>query len=245
MSVGAARADVVTLEENDINGTPVIDLNSIVNQWGTPSDTTSAFTIGGSGTDGVAGLYIQNNLGFTITSLQVYVYGVYSTTPSSTLKYQCGVNNFFDTCTPNTQQILPDPSTISQNAPIEFDYFGLTTHSGIANGTEFHLLDSVDGTLGSSTKLFYEIEVNGTPATTTATPEPSTMIPMGVGLLAMGLLVASRREPAVAVSLGIDTRWSLANARGYKPPRRDTKRVRIGETFPPVAGSFKSLIDSL
>jgi hypothetical protein len=58
----------------------------------------------------------------------------------------------------------------------------------------------VDGTLGSSTKLFYEIEVNGTPATTTATPEPSTMIPMGVGLLAMGLLVASRRKPAVAVS---------------------------------------------
>lgn len=197
MSVGVARADVVTLEENNGTGTPVIDLSTIVNQWGTPSNTTSAFTIGGTGTDGVHGLYISNDLGFTITSLQVYVYGLYTDTSGTTLKYQCGVNNFFDQCTPNTQQVLPNPSTISQNQPIEFDYFGLTTHSGIGKGTEFHLLDSVDGTLGSNTRLFYEIEVNGTPFT--ATPEPSTMIPMGFGLLAMGLL-AFRRKRAATVS---------------------------------------------
>jgi hypothetical protein len=67
------RADVVTLEENNINGTPVIDLSTIVNQWGTPSDSTSAFTVGGSGTDGVAGLFITNDLGLTITSLQQHL----------------------------------------------------------------------------------------------------------------------------------------------------------------------------
>jgi hypothetical protein len=199
MSVGMIRADVVTLEENDINGTPLIDLSTIVNQWGTPSDSTSAFTLGGSGTDGVAGLFISNDLGLTITSLQVFVYGLYTTTPSSTLKYQCGVNNFFTGCTPNTQQTLPDPSTISQNSPIEFDYSGLDgTHTGISNGTEFHLLDSVDGTLGSGTRLFYEIEVNG--HAPTSTPEPSTVIPAGAAFLAMGLFVAFRRKKTAASS---------------------------------------------
>ncbi|HMD48192.1 MAG TPA: hypothetical protein VKG79_03800 [Bryobacteraceae bacterium] len=199
LSAGMAHADVITLEENDINGTPVIDLSTIVNQWGTPSDSTSAFTIGGSGTDGVAGLYITNDLGFTITSLQVYVYGTYTATPSSTLKYQCGVNNFFNSCTPNTQQTLPDPSTISQSSPIEFDYFCTGTCTGITSGTEFHLLDSVDGTLGSNTRLFYEIEVNGNPST--VTPEPASVAPAGVGLLAMGLFFAFRRAKKTTPSV--------------------------------------------
>jgi len=200
LTVGMASADVVTLEENNISGTPLIDLSTIVNQWGTPSDTTSAFTIGGSGTDGVHGLFISNDLGITITSLQVYVYGLYSDTNNiSTLKYQCGVNNFFTGCTPNTQQTLPDPSTISQNSPIEFDYSGLDgTHTGISNTTEFHLLDSVDGTLGSSTRLFYEIEVNGNPFT--PTPEPASLIPAGAAFLAMGLLVAFRRKKTASLS---------------------------------------------
>ncbi len=202
MSVGMARADVVTLEANNSDGTPVIDLSTIVNQWGTPSDTSSAFTIGGLGTDGVAGLTIENDLGYTITSLQVYVYGVYTSDPggNTTLKYQCGVNGFFETCTPDTQQSLSNPSTILQSAPIEYDYSGTGAggDNGIANDTDFHLLDSVDGTIGTNTRLFYEIEVNGTPYT--ATPEPSTVIPMGVGLLAMGLLVAFRRKSVTTVS---------------------------------------------
>jgi hypothetical protein len=199
MTVTIASADVVTLEENDIDGTPLISLNSIVNQWGTPSDTSSIFTVPGTGTDGVAGLFITNDLGFTITSLQVYVYGTYTTTPSSTLKYQCGVNNFFNTCSPSTQQSLPDPTTISQNSPIEFDYFCTTSCTGITNGTEFHLTDSVDGTLGSATKLFYEIEVNGNPAT--ATPEPATVIPAGAAFMAMGLLALRRRKTSATSSL--------------------------------------------
>jgi MYXO-CTERM domain-containing protein len=199
MTVGMAHADVVTLEENDINGTPVIDLSSIVGQWGTPSDSTSEFTVGGSGTDGVAGLYIVNNLGFTITSLQVFVYGTYSTTADSTLKYQCGVNNFFNACTPSTQQVLPDPSTISQSSPIEFDYFCTGTCTGITEGTEFQLLDSVDGTLGSATRLFYQIDVNGDPPA--AAPEPASVAPAGVGLLAMGLLLAFRRRKTSSLSV--------------------------------------------
>ncbi len=194
--IGMARADVVTLEENNIDGTPVLSLAGIVNEWGTPSDTSSAFVAGGSGTDGVAGLTIENDLGYTITSLQVYVYGYYSSDPTgnSTFKFQCGVNNFFSSCTPNTQQSLANPSTISETSPIEFDYFG---GAGIADGTDFHLIDSVDGTIGTDTRLFYEIEVNGNPATV---PEPATLIPAGLGFLAMGLLVAFRRKKAAAPS---------------------------------------------
>jgi hypothetical protein len=200
MLVGVSRADVVTLELNDSDTTPVIDLSTIVNQWGTPSDSTSAFTIGGSGTDGVAGLTIDNDLGFTITSLQVYVYGLYTTTADSTLKYQCGVNDFFTGCTPDTQQTLPDPSTILQSSPLEFDYSGTGgADAGISNGTKFNVIDSVDGTLGTDTRLFYEIEVNGN-APTTATPEPATVIPAGAAFLAMGLLVAFRRKKTAASS---------------------------------------------
>jgi hypothetical protein len=197
MSATMASADVVTLSENNSDGTPVISLSAILNQWGTPSDTTSAFTIGGAGTDGVAGLTIVNDLSpsTTITSLQVYVYGTYSDTNDSTLKYQCGVNNFFDTCTPqlSSATTLPDPSTILQSSPIEFDYFCTGTCTGITSGTKFHLIDSVDGTLGSGTKLFYEIEINGNPPTT-ATPEPATVIPAGAAFLAMGLLAFRRRK---------------------------------------------------
>ncbi len=197
MAIGAAHADVMTLEENNVSGSPIINLSSFVNQWGTPSDTTSAFQIGGTGTDFVHGLFIMNDLGLTITSLQLYVYGLYSDTHNiSTLKYQCGVNNFFTGCTPNTQQTLPDPSTISQNSPLEFNYSGLDgTHTGIGNGVDFHLLDSIGGTSGTNTRLFYEIEVNGN-LPTSATPEPSTMIPLGAGLFAMGLVVARRRKAA-------------------------------------------------
>jgi hypothetical protein len=73
-----------------------------------------------------------------------------------------------------------------------------TRVTGISNGTEFHLLDSVDGTLGSGTRLFYEIEVNG--QAPTSTPEPSTVIPAGAAFLAMGLFVAFRRKKAAALS---------------------------------------------
>lgn len=199
MAIGAAQADVMTIAENNGSGSPILNLSTIVDQWGTPSDTTSAFQIGGPGTDFLHGLYMVNDLGFTITSLQVYVYGLYSDTAHpSTLKYQCGVNNFFNSCTPNTQQTLPDPSTISQNSPLEFNYSGLdATHSGIANGVNFHLVDTIGGTDGSNTRLFFEIEVNGNPFTpTAATPEPSTVIPLGAGLVAMGLAVSRRRKVA-------------------------------------------------
>jgi len=195
MTVTMASADVVTLDEHSTGDTPVIDLSTILNQWGTPSDTTSAFTIGGLGTDGIAGLDIVNDTGKTITSLQVYAYGFIDTN-SSSFKYDCGVNNFFDGCTPVTQTIIADGTTISQNTPIEWTYSGLVSHSGIGNGVEFKLVDSSDGTLNSDTALFYEIEINGNPATTT--PEPATVIPAGAAFLAMGLLAFRRRKTATS-----------------------------------------------
>ena len=189
MSLGMANADVVTLEEHSTNDTPVIDLSTIINQWGTPSDTTSAFLIGGPGTDGIAGLNILNDLGFTITSLQVFAYGTIVTN-TSTYKYNCGVNNFFDQCTPKSLTSLPSGTAVTANQPLEWDYFGLTTHSGIGNGTEFRLVDSVDDTLGSNTSLLYELTVTGGPTV----PEPSSLIPAGAGLLAVGLFVAWKRK---------------------------------------------------
>ena len=192
LSIGAASADVVTLEEHSTNDTPVIDLSTIINQWGTPSDTTSAFVIGGTGTDGIAGLNILNDLGFTITSLEVYAYGDIVTN-NSTFKYNCGVNNFFDTCSPKSSISLASGTTVPMDQPLEWDYFGLTTHTGIGNGTEFRLVDSVDGTLGSNTTLFYKIGVTGGPAV----PEPSNLFPAAAGLLVIALIVGWKRKPQV------------------------------------------------
>ncbi len=200
MAIGAAHADVMTIADNNGAGSPVLNLSDIVNVWGTPSNTTSAFTAGGAGTDWLHGLFIKNDLGITITSLQVYMYGYYQDAGNvDTLKYNCGVNGFFTTCSPQALQQLPTPSTISQDSPIEFNYFGLdATHTGIGDTVNFHLLDTIHGTAGSPTRLFFEIEVNGNPftPTTSEVPEPSTMIPLGVGLFAMGLLVARRRKAA-------------------------------------------------
>src|ERR1700679_2111402 len=70
-----AQADVVTVDEHSSGDTPVIDLSTILHEWGAPSDTTSAFTIGGTGTDFTDGLNIINDTGMTITSLQLYAYG--------------------------------------------------------------------------------------------------------------------------------------------------------------------------
>ena len=35
--IGAAQADVMTIEQNNVSGSPILNLSTIVNQWGTPS----------------------------------------------------------------------------------------------------------------------------------------------------------------------------------------------------------------
>jgi hypothetical protein len=189
MSAYMAQADVVTVDEHSTGDTPTIDLSTILNEWGTPSDTTSAFTIGGTGTDFIDGLNIINDTGLTITSLQLYAYG---TVGGSSFKYDCGVNNFFTSCSPVGQVDIPANSSVSQGSPAEWDWFG---GSGITDGTEFRLVDTI-GPQSAGTDMFYEIEINGN-APTAPAPEPATVIPMGAGLLAMGLLFARKRKAAI------------------------------------------------
>ena len=195
LSIGVAQADVVTLEEHQSGDEPTFNLSSIINEWGTPADSNGTsdteFIVLGTGTNDLAGLNIINNLGFTITSLQVYAYG---TIEGGSFDYNCGVNNYFTGCTPGSGVNLPSGSVISQNDPVEWDYSGTGGgENGIANGQEFRLTDSVDGLSNTDTALFYEIEIDGTPFTA-ATPEPATVIPVGAGLLAMGPLAARRRK---------------------------------------------------
>lgn len=200
-----AHADVVTLEEHSSGDTPTINLNSILNQWGTPGaasgNSDAAFYTSGPndvGTNDLVGLNIINDTGITITSLQVFAYGAIE---GGSFDYNCGVNNFFNGCTPGNGVTLGSGSTISIDAPVEWNYSGIGgSNTGIANGTEFRLVDSVDGLAGTSAALFYEIEINGNPPTggTSAVPEPATMFPLGAGFVGLGLVVAYRRKKASA-----------------------------------------------
>jgi hypothetical protein len=198
LSGAVAHADVVTLEEHSSGDTPVFELNNILNAWGTPgasngTSDTMFYTSGANdvGTNDLVGLNIVNNTGITITSLQVYVYG---TIEGGTFDYNCGVNNFFTNCTPGTGVTLPSGTVIPIGSPVEWDYTGLGgSNTGIANGTEFRLTDSVDGLSGTSTALFYEIEINGNPSDPPApTPEPATIRFLAGGVILMGL--ALRRK---------------------------------------------------
>jgi hypothetical protein len=203
MSLGMAHADIVTLEEHSSGDDPTINLSTILNQWGTPgdpvtspSDSDSAFFTSGLsdvGTNDLVGLNLINDTGLTITSLQVFAYGQVS---GGSLDYNCGVNNFFTGCTPGSGTTVASGTFISQGSPVEWNYSGTGgSDTGISNGTEFRLVDSVDGLSGTSTALFYEIEINGNPPTNpSAVPEPMTMLPLGAGLLALGLVAGYKRR---------------------------------------------------
>ncbi len=200
MCAAMAHADVVTLEEHSSGDLPTIDLSTILGQWGTPGDSNGTsdgmfYTSGPDdvGTNDLVGLNIINDTGITITSLQVYVYG---SIEGGSFDYNCGVNNFFTGCTPGTGVTLPSGSSISMGSPVEWNYSGIGGgQNGISSGTEFRLVDSVDGLAGTNTALFYAIEINGNPLPDpTATPEPATVFPLGAGLLAVGLLAAYKRK---------------------------------------------------
>jgi hypothetical protein len=208
MSIGIAKADVVTLEEHSSGDDPTINLSTILNQWGTPgdpvtspSDSDGAFYTSGAfdvGTNDLVGLNLINNTGITITSLQVYAYGVIE---GGSFDYNCGVNNFFNGCTPGSGVTLLSGSTISIDSPVEWNYSGTGgSNTGIASGTEFRLTDSVDGLSGTNTALFYEIEINGNPPSgdPPAVPEPASVLIPGAGLMALGLVTAFRRKQPAA-----------------------------------------------
>jgi hypothetical protein len=116
----------------------------------------------------------------------------------STFKYDCGVNNFFTSCSP-VGQVDVVANSVSQGSPLEWTWFGTSgANQGITEGTEFRLVDT-EGAQSAGTDVLYEIGINGH-APTAPTPEPATVIPMGAGLSAMGLLFARRRKAATAAS---------------------------------------------
>jgi len=206
-----AHADIVTLEEHSSGDAPTINLSTLLGLWGTPGDVVNEsgansdsmfYTSGGNdvGTNDLVGLNIVNNTGSTITSLQVYAYGVIQ---GGSFDYNCGVNNFFTTCAPSRGTTLPSGTVIPIGSPVEWNYSGLGGSSeGITNGTEFRLTDSVDGLSGTSTALFYAIQIDLNPIDPpSGVPEPSTMIPLVLGSLALGLLAAYRRKQSAAPSV--------------------------------------------
>jgi hypothetical protein len=169
-----ALASSVTLSLHTTGDTPIIDLSTILNQWGTPGDSTDTFTIGGTGTDKIAGLNLVNDTGLSITSIQLFAYG---TVGSNTFGSLCANDSGspFTSCTaPGSQG--PN-TTISIGSPIEWNYSG---GGSIAPTTEFRLVDTSTAT---GTNLFYEIEINGNPATI---PEPTTIPFLAVGLVLIG-----------------------------------------------------------
>lgn len=183
-----AHASSVTLSLHSTTDTPVIDLSTILNQWGTPSDTTSTFTILGTGTDKIGGLNLINDLGFSITSLTIYAYGTVGST-----SYSGGCSNDsgspFTSCT--GPGLIAANTTISVNNPISWTYSG---GGSIASDLtkEFRLVDTSTGT---GTNFFYEIEVNGQ-GPSSPTPEPSSLLSLGGGLAALGLVAGFRQRRA-------------------------------------------------
>jgi hypothetical protein len=174
-SMAFASAIDITLHST---GDPFINLSSILNQWGTPGTNGTTFTIPGVGTDEFGALDLVND-GVSISSIEIYAYGKVGTstyTPSCT--DGSGYNTTF-TCSAPTAQAIG--STISQSSPIVWTFTADAPGDDILNGTEFKLVDTSSD---PGTAMFYEIEINGNPATTT--PEPTTIPFLAGGLILMG-----------------------------------------------------------
>jgi hypothetical protein len=192
---GIASANTIIL----LHGTgdsPVFQLSgsgSILGVWGTPgasngTSDTQFYTSGINdvGTNMIQGLNLIDNT-TAITSISLYAYGTVDNDTISCSSNAPPSTPFFSSCSGATSS---ETATISQSDPLVFTWSGGT----IAAGTEFRIADN--DTINNS-DLFYLLEINGaTPPT--ATPEPATVIPMGAGLLAMGLLVARRRKAAAS-----------------------------------------------
>ena len=187
-----ANASTVTLSLHDTNGIPIINISTILDQWGTPSSTTSSFTIGGTGTAKIGGLNLVNDTGFAITSIAVYAYGTIGANDYTALCVNDSGSPFSNCSAPGT---VVKNTTIPIDSPIAWMYYG---GGSIADGNEFRLVDTATGT---GTNLFYEIEINGQgPSNPSAVPEPSTMFPLTAGVLAVGLLAAFRKKHPLTAS---------------------------------------------
>jgi hypothetical protein len=195
MSVGVARADSIDIQIHG-SGDPTISLAAILNQWGTPGASGNTFTLPGTGTDAINGLNLLNDTGVTITSLQIFAYGVIGT--GSSFSPACGDPSptLFSACTaPGTE------SAGQLSAPIEWTFTG----GSIANGGELRIVDQ--NTEPTGTALYYEIEINDTANSYTtplpgsdppSVPEPSSALLLGIGFAAVGLVTGIKQKSLIA-----------------------------------------------
>jgi hypothetical protein len=170
---------------------PTINLSSVLGIWGTPGTGGLTFTpTTNFATDGTAlfgALNLTDDVA-AISSIQIYAFGSIA---NSSLSPSCTDGSGFNvhwTCHAPT-----DPGTnTTLSAPIEWTF----TSDGSDNVNLNDIFKIVD-TSGAATgaKLIWNLEINGqAPGSPTATPEPSTMISLGGGLLAMGVMMARRRK---------------------------------------------------
>lgn len=176
---------------------PTINLSAILGVWGTPGTDGLTFTpttnYGTNGTALFGALNLADNVG-TITSIDIYAYGSIA---GSSLNPSCTDGSGFNThwtCVAPTDPGLNKTLT----SPIEWTF----TSDGSDNVNLTDIFKVVD-TSGAATgaKLIWNLEINGiAPPSPTATPEPSALIPLIGGMLAMMLLVARRGKSPVAVT---------------------------------------------
>jgi hypothetical protein len=175
------------------NGTPpTIDLSSVLGVWGTPGTDGLTFTAttnyAANGTALFGALNLIDDVG-SISSIQIYAYGSIA---GNSLNPSCTDGSGFNvhwTCT------APSDPGINKtlSAPIEWNF--------VSDGTDnvsltdiFKIVDTSGAATGA--KLIWNLDINGAApvALSAATPEPSTLLSLSLGLLVMGLVVARRRK---------------------------------------------------
>jgi hypothetical protein len=199
MSAGMIHAGAIDITVHEV-GDPDIGLSSILGIWGTPGTSGTEFDEPGTGTNEFGALDLYNDTGATISSIEIYAYGTVGSL--STLSPSCTDGSGYSTwsCSVATSDptleaditssshSLPKGAVISESAPLVWTFTDVPADP-IALLTEFKL---VDLTSSSGANLFWQIDVNG--GAPSAVPEPMTVLPLGAGLLALGLIAGYKRK---------------------------------------------------